>query len=101
MRCNPGRLILQTGAKSLEEHSDLRTGCCIPESGIYRVLHSQHNLPSEVTLLKDHFFPRCSRCAESVYFELVRSAPAGLNPYRFNVALYELPELAPDKPLAS
>ena len=100
MRHRFGKLILHAGAKSLEKLSDLRTGRCIPESGIYRIVHSQHNLPKEVTLLKDSYFPRCSKCAEPVYFELIRSAPSGLSPNRFNVALHELPELDEDTPLA-
>jgi len=73
----------------------LRTGCEVPESGIYRVLHSQHRLPREVTLMKNHSFPRCSKCSEPVYFELERSAPsAGSYSGSFNVMLYELPEIA-------
>lgn len=78
----------------------LRTGCVVVASGIYRVWHPQHRLAAEVTLLKDHFFPRCSRCLEPVYFELVRSAPAGISPYRFNVTLYELRESEKDESLA-
>jgi hypothetical protein len=38
--------------------TNLRTGVAVPESGIYRVSHSQHRLPHEVTLLKDQQFPR-------------------------------------------
>jgi hypothetical protein len=72
----------------------------VPESGIYRVLHTQHHLPEEVTLLANHEFPRCSRCAEAVFYELVRSAPlAGLlRPGTFVVSLYQLPEIS-DEPL--
>jgi hypothetical protein len=81
----------------------LRTGCSVPEGGIYRTSHPQHNLPPEVTLLRNQRFPRCSRCNEPVLFELVRSAPALLNvhPSTFTVALYELPELSPDEEAAS
>ena len=62
----------------------------ILESGIYRVVHRNHRLPHEVTLLRDQLFPKCSRCEGSVYFELVRSAPdITLTP--FKVALYALP----------
>jgi hypothetical protein len=62
----------------------------IPESGIYRVVHRNHRLPHEVTLLSDQLFPKCTRCEDSVYFELVRSAPdVTLMP--FKVALYALP----------
>jgi hypothetical protein len=73
----------------------LRTGCSIPESGIYRILHLEHRLPAEVTLLRNQPFPRCSKCSEPVYFELVRSAPTvGSDGNGFMVALYGLPELA-------
>jgi hypothetical protein len=67
-----------------------RCGDRIPESGIYLVLHSNHRLPHEVTLLRDQLFPKCAKCEDSVYFELVRSASdATLAP--FKVALYTLP----------
>ena len=80
----------------------LRTGCSVPDTGIYRVSHEQHVLPSEVTLLRDHVFPRCSRCNEPVFYELLRSAPAVVNhPSAFNVSLYELPVLATDEEAAS
>src|SRR3954465_2365379 len=72
-------------------------------AGIYRVSHPQHNLPLEVTLLKDQKFPRCSRCNEPVFYELLRSAPAvtSSHPDTFQVELYELPELLPDDEIAS
>jgi hypothetical protein len=67
-----------------------RCGDKIPENGIYRVIHRDHRLPHEVTLLRDQMFPKCIRCEHSVYFELVRSAPdITLTP--FKVALYALP----------
>src|SRR5689334_11251307 len=72
---------------------NLRTGCSIPESGIYRVLHADHSLTPEVTLIKDQFFPRCSRCSNPIYFELVRPAPAISNARGFFVTLYEVPAL--------
>jgi len=79
----------------------LRTSVAVPDSGIYRVSHPQHNLPYEVTLLKDQKFPRCSRCDKPVFFELVRSAPSvSSHPSAFTVALYELPELADDESVA-
>lgn len=86
------------GSTRVDKNTSLRTGCAVPESGIYRVLHSLHVLPREVTLLREQVFPRCSRCDEPVYYELVRSAPALLNvhPTTFRVALYELPELSSD-----
>src|SRR5438105_1842344 len=88
------------GSPETGKVNELRTGCTIPDSGIYRVSHAQHRLPQEVTLLKDHLFPRCSRCTEPVYYTLERSAPAGISPYRFSVNLYELPELEEDEFLA-
>ena len=82
----------------MAKENDLRTGCSVPDSGIYRVLHSQHRLPRAVTLIRNQSFPRCSKCSEPVYFELKRSAPAaGSNPHGFNVTLYELPEIAEQK----
>jgi len=83
--------------------TSLRTGVAVPASGIYRVSHPQHNLPVEVTLLKDQKFPRCSRCNEPVFYELLRSAPAvtSSHPSTFQVELYELPELLPDDEIAS
>jgi len=65
------------------------TGQVIPASGIYRVTHSQHNVPEEVTLLKGEKFPRCAKCRKPIEFELIHAAP---DP-GFRVALYELPEL--------
>ena len=79
----------------MAKDNDLRTGCSVPESGIYRVLHSDHRLPGAVTLIKNQAFPRCSKCSAPVYFELERSAPAaGTSPHGFNIMLYELPEIA-------
>jgi len=81
--------------------TSLRTDMNVPESGIYRASHAQHHLPHEVTLLKAQKFPRCSRCSEPVFYELVRSAPAAPSyPGAFTVTLYELPELLPDDELA-
>lgn len=82
------------GAPDMPKSNELRTGCPVPESGFYRVLHSQHRLPKEITLLFGQSFPRCSRCADPVYFEVIRPAPSLVN-YKgaFTVELYELPEL--------
>jgi hypothetical protein len=82
--------------------NDLWTGCPVPENGFYRVKHPQHRLPKEVTLLIGQLFPRCSKCAEPVYFELIRCAPSLGMTRGFNIALYELPEMAEqDESLAS
>lgn len=67
-----------------------RCGERIPESGIYRVVHGMHRLPHEVTLLGGQLFPKCMKCEDLVYFELVRGVPdAALD--GFKVALYALP----------
>lgn len=67
-----------------------RCGEKIPESGIYRVVHNKHRLAHEVTLLGGQLFPKCARCEDLVYFELVRGVPdAALD--GFKVALYALP----------
>ena len=87
------------GLQGTGKAGELRTGCAVPESGIYSVSHPQHHLPGEVTLLKDRFFPRCSRCADPIYYTLERSAPAGTSPFGFEVTLYELPELREDESL--
>lgn len=68
-----------------------RCGEKILESGIYRVTHRNHRLAHEVTLLRDQLFPRCIKCDDAVYFELVRSAP-DITLAPFKVALYALPE---------
>lgn len=81
------------------QRNSLRTGSTVPDSGIYRVSHSPHRLPKEVTLWKDQAFPRCSRCSDPVFYELVRSAPAVSAPRGFAVMLYELPEIT-DESLA-
>ena len=90
LECN-----LQSGTQgTFGTSDDLRTGCAAPENGFYRVIHSQHRLPREITLLIGHSFPRCSKCAEPIYFELTRSVRfLGMNGSQFKVALYELPEL--------
>ena len=67
-----------------------RCGQKIVESGIYLVRHRDHRLPHEVTLLRDQLFPKCAKCENDVYFELVRSAP-DITVGPFKVALYALP----------
>jgi hypothetical protein len=71
------------------------TGDPILQSGIYRVHHSAHRLPHEVTVLQGQQFPRCAKCDEAVRFELIRPASAENAPNReqSRIYLYELPEL--------
>jgi hypothetical protein len=82
--------LVKSQEKILKDTKQFRCGDKIPESGIYRVYHRNHRLAHEVTLLRDQLFPKCTKCEDSVYFELVRSAPdITLEP--FKVALYALP----------
>ncbi len=69
------------------------TGDAIPTSGIYRVYHSAHRLPQEVTLLAAFPFPRCSRCSKTVTFRAIKAESEGLE-QRHGIVLHELPELA-------
>lgn len=84
-----GRLLRFPGS-ILGRTSLFVTGQQVPESGIYRVTHSAHRLPHEVTLLRGEQFPRCSRCGDSVTFELVQTAPQMTT----GIVVYELPEVA-------
>ncbi len=70
-----------------------RTGQKVPESGIYRVVHAEHRLPHEVTLIKDTEFPRCSKCKEHVTFEIVSLAPR-VDKMRERIVLHQLPEMS-------
>jgi hypothetical protein len=63
----------------------------IPKSGIYKVVHAQHRLPHEVTLLEGQIFPPCAKCHEEVRFELVRVLPSLAYERRGSVKLYSLP----------
>jgi hypothetical protein len=45
-----------------------------PQSGIYKVLHYQHRLYHEVTVLAGQSLPSCRRCGKDVRFQLVSSA---------------------------
>ncbi|MGC2694497.1 MAG: hypothetical protein WA738_01780 [Candidatus Angelobacter sp.] len=65
----------------------------IPETGIYRVIHAQHRLAHEVTLIKGQIFPPCAKCRNEVRFELVRGLPKLARERRGSVSLYSLPVL--------
>jgi hypothetical protein len=67
-----------------------KTGQSVPQSGIYRVTHSDHRLPHEVTLLRSQEFPPCSKCGVEVKFKLLR----GVTVDSFQIVLNSLPEVA-------
>lgn len=73
----------------------------IPVSGVYRVIHAQHRLPHEVTLIAGQTFPPCIKCHEEVRFELVRELPSLTRERRGNVSLYSLPVLDDDEDSAT
>ncbi len=71
-----------------------RPGEVIPETGIYRVFHSDHRVSHEVTLLQDEKFPECSKCKEDVHFQIMRSAPHIVRDVNFGrepIRLYQIP----------
>jgi hypothetical protein len=67
------------------------TGSPVPRNGVYKVSHSDHVLPNEVTLLAGQMFPRCAACATPVTFSLKRSLSEQSVSAGFHVELYELP----------
>jgi hypothetical protein len=66
-----------------------KTGEVVPHSGIYRVSHSEHRLPHEVTLLRGDSFPPCSKCDVGVKFKMLR----GVALDSFKIVLNSLPEI--------
>jgi hypothetical protein len=77
-----------------------QTGEKIAQSGIYRVIHLNHRLPHEVTLLKDEEFPRCAQCQDAVQFQLVRGIKSmdTRDEFSTRICLYELPVLDREEP---
>lgn len=71
------------------EPNPLETGAYVPHTGVYRITHRQHQLPTEVVLLQDEYFPRCEQCAELVFFQLIR--PMNHLPPDRVCKIYELP----------
>jgi len=66
-----------------------KTGDLVPQSGIYQVIHGEHRLPHEVTLLRANPFPPCAKCGNKVTFKLLR----GVTVDRFAITLNAIPEL--------
>jgi hypothetical protein len=77
-----------------------RTGETIPESGIYRVVHREHRLPHEVTLLRNEIFPKCAKCHDDVSFELIRGVAFAEEQQGQQIRLYELPVLDDERSIA-
>jgi CheY-like chemotaxis protein len=49
--------------------SRYKPGQVVPETGVYRVLHSRHRSPHESTLWEGEKFPACKKCGDDVRFE--------------------------------
>ena len=58
-----------TGDRSGSLH---HPGQTVERSGVYRVVHSRHRMPHEVTMIEGEKFPRCRKC--EVRYELVHGA---------------------------
>lgn len=54
--------------------SRYKPGQVVPETGVYRVLHSRHRSPHESTLKEGERFPACKVCGYDVRFEHVLSS---------------------------
>ena len=68
------------------------TGDEVPSSGVYQVLHKEHRLPPEVTLVGGKPFPPCSGCQIKVEFELLRLVAAN----QYSIVLHSIPVLHDD-----
>lgn len=91
-----GLFVVKSAPRGMRSKRALfRTGERIPESGLYRVIHRQHLLPHEVTLLRDQEFPRCEGCRRAVQFQLVRAVrfTEVRHDFSMRIHLYELPVL--------
>jgi hypothetical protein len=67
--------LVASGGNRATEMKKIKVGDEVPESGIYRVIHRQHRVPHEVTLLQGEKFPPCDLCDDAVVFKLLRLAP--------------------------
>ena len=55
---------------SQSESKALSAGSQVPESGVYRVVHSEHREPHFVTAIKGEVFPPCRKCRNLVRYSL-------------------------------
>jgi CheY-like chemotaxis protein len=60
--------------------SRYKPGDAVPESGVYRVLHTRHRAPHESTLREGETFPACKKCGSDVRFEPVLSTDSASKP---------------------
>ncbi len=100
MRAKASSLLLVKSAPGqIVKRPVFRTDEVVPQDGIYRVRHSEHRLPHEVTLLKDQRFPKCANCQDSVLFEFIRGVIFTEESLEFDsrIRLYELPVMEEKK----
>ena len=81
-----------------QERRKHASGETVPQSGIYEVVHQEHRLPHEVTMLSGQVFPPCAKCADAVYFRLVREVLDDETPSAFRVTLNQLPVIEREEP---
>jgi hypothetical protein len=74
--------------KSRAKKTGFKTGQIVQRSGNYAVFHTPHSLRREVTLLKEHAFPACSRCVLPVRFDLLQAVPAETARERFRLLMH-------------
>jgi hypothetical protein len=55
---------------SKDELKTFGAGYQVPESGVYRVVHSEHREPHFVTAIKGEIFPPCRKCRDRVRYSL-------------------------------
>src|SRR3954447_25336518 len=73
------------------------TGEIVPQSGIYQVIHTEHRLPHEVTLLRSNPFPPCAQCGSEVNFKLLRAVTVD----SFAIVLNAIPGMTDSQRLAA
>jgi hypothetical protein len=60
----------------------------VPRSGTYAIFHAPHLLKHEVTLLKEHAFPSCSKCVLPVHFDLIKAVRVECASDRFRLLMH-------------
>src|SRR3954470_23825412 len=73
------------------------TGEIVPQSGIYQVIHTEHRLPHEATLLRSTPSPPCAESGGEVNFKLLRAVTVD----SFAIVLNVIPEMTDSRSLAA
>ncbi len=75
------------------------TGTVIPVTGIYRVVHSAHRLPHEALIIQGQRFPKCQKCGDVVFFELIHPAADLFSHITYSIC--EIPVIEEDEDTAA